>query len=139
MERKPTARDPVRVTRNGRRYFSKAHKEAVIAKCLTPGSSLAAVAPANGFNPNVVRKWVRKRQAREALAGPRAKLVPVALTAEQVSAVRQDSLRQSAVTQAAVCESGSMQIRIGAIELTVRGVVERAQLAMVLEVLLRSR
>jgi hypothetical protein len=37
--------EPYRVTRNGRRYFSKAHQEAVIAKCLAPGASLAPVAP----------------------------------------------------------------------------------------------
>ena len=36
------AGEPVRVTGNGRRYFSKAHREAVVAKCLVPGASLAA-------------------------------------------------------------------------------------------------
>ena len=56
------AGEPVRVTSNGRRYFSKAHKEAVIAKCLEPEASLAAVALANGFNANLVRRWVRQRQ-----------------------------------------------------------------------------
>ena len=55
------AGEPVRVTGNGRRYFSKAHREAVVAKCLAPGASLAAVALANGFNANLVRKWVRAR------------------------------------------------------------------------------
>ena len=49
------AGEPVRVTCNGRRYFSRAHKEAIVAKCLAPGASLAAVALANGFNANLVR------------------------------------------------------------------------------------
>jgi transposase-like protein len=53
------AGEPVRVTRNGRRYLGKAHLEAVVAKCLMPGTSLAAVALANAFNANLVRKWVR--------------------------------------------------------------------------------
>ena len=59
---------PYRVTSNGRRYFSKSHKEAGLAKCLAPGASLAAVALANGFNANLVRKWVRDRQAGDTLA-----------------------------------------------------------------------
>jgi transposase-like protein len=53
------AGEPVRVTRNGRRYLGKAHREAVVAKCPMPGTSLAAVALANDFNANLVRKWVR--------------------------------------------------------------------------------
>jgi len=53
--------EPYRITSNGRRYFSKAHKEAVLAKCLVPGASLAAVALANGFNANLVRKWIVKK------------------------------------------------------------------------------
>ncbi len=57
------AGEPVRVTRNGRRYFNKGHKDAVVARCLVLGTSLAAVALANGFNANLVRKWVRQRQA----------------------------------------------------------------------------
>ena len=51
------AGEPYRVTGNGLRDFSKAHKEAVIAKCLAPGASLARVALANDFNANLVRKW----------------------------------------------------------------------------------
>ena len=39
--------EPYRITSNGRRYFSKAHKEAMLAKCMAPGASLAAVALAN--------------------------------------------------------------------------------------------
>ncbi len=38
------AGEPVRVTCNGRRYYSKAHQEAVVAKCLVPGAALVAVA-----------------------------------------------------------------------------------------------
>ena len=49
--------EPLRVTCNGRRYFSAAHKRAVVQKCLVPGASLAAVALSCGFNANLVRKW----------------------------------------------------------------------------------
>lgn len=62
--------EPFRVTGNGRRYFSKAHKEAVIAQCLAPGVSLAGgdwpmdsmpTWCANGF---VIVGWVMSRRSR---------------------------------------------------------------------------
>lgn len=127
------ASEPVRITRNGRRYFSKAHKDAVIAKCLTPGASLAAVALANGFNANLVRKWVRQRQARQALSTSNARLLPVMIEQEQLPAA--NAIARPG--RSAAC--GSMQIRIGRIELVVRGAVEREPLSVVLNALLRSR
>jgi transposase-like protein len=127
------ASEPVRVTCNGRRYFSKAHKDAVIAKCLTPGASLAAVALANGFNANLVRKWVRQRQARQPLSKSNARLLPVTIEQEQAPA----SNASARAGRSAAC--GSMQIRIGRVELVVRGAVGREQLSVVLDTLLRSR
>ena len=35
--------EPLRVTRNGRRYFSAAHKRMVVQKCLVPGTSLSLI------------------------------------------------------------------------------------------------
>ena len=125
--------EPVRVTRNGRRYFSKAHKDAVIAKCMAAGASLAAVALANGFNANLVRKWVRQRQAQQGLAKSGAKLLPVTIEQEQGQAA-------NAMARAgSLAEGGSMEIRIGRNELLVRGAVDHEQLSVVLDALLRSR
>ena len=73
------AGEPVRVTCNGRRYFSRAHKDAVVAKCLAPGASLAAVALANGFNANLVRRWVEQQQSRHAGSKSTARLLPVTI------------------------------------------------------------
>jgi transposase-like protein len=131
------AGEPVRVTSNGRRYFSKAHKEAVVAKCLEPGASLAAVALANGFNANLVQRWVRQRQSRDGLT--KAKLVPVALSEEQSLLMPERSQARRAAPQVKCGDSGSMQIRIGGVDLVVHGVVDRDQLLAVLAVLLRSR
>jgi transposase len=122
--------EPVRITRNGRRYFSRAHKDAVMAKCLAPGASLAAVALANGFNANLVRKWVRQRQA---LPKAPARLLPVTLEPEQGRGANVPAHRAPAG------ECGSMEIRIGSIELVVRGAVQREPLSVVLETLLRAR
>ena len=62
--------EPLRVSRNGKRFFSEAHKRAVVEKCLVPGASVSAVALAHGFNTNLVRKWIVKHQAARALPEP---------------------------------------------------------------------
>lgn len=129
------ASEPVRITRNGRRYYSRAHKDAVIAKCLTPGVSLAAVALANGFNANLVRKWVRRHQARQVPSKSNARLLPVTIEREQARGGAANAIGDS--DGSAAC--GSIQIRAGRIELVVRGAVEREQLSMVLDTLLRLR
>ena len=130
---------PVRVTRNGRRYFNKAHKEAVVAKCLAPGASLAAVALANGFNANLVRKWVRQRQARDASANPATKLIPVRIEQEPARLLPESLVSRRAAAPVSAAQFGSMQLHIGTIELVLHGRVDRKQLSLVLETLLHSR
>jgi transposase-like protein len=130
--------DPVRVTRNGRRYFSKAHQEAVVAKCLVPGASLAAVALANGFNANLVRRWMRERQAGKALARSVPRLLPVTIQSEQTRVTPERVVsRRSA--RGRHCDCGSMQLRVGSIELVLHGTVDREQLSLMLETLLRAQ
>ena len=131
------AGEPYRVTGNGRRYFSKAHKEAVIEKCLAPGASLAGVALANGFNANLVRKWVRDRRAGDIAAKSPSKLLAVTLNAEPGGELPR-RMRVPASSRVRNAVSGSMEIRIGTIELVVHGVVDRAQLSEVLDRLLGS-
>ena len=131
------AGEPIRVTGNGRRYFSKAHKEAVLEKCLAPGASLAAVALANGFNANLVRKWVRDCQVGDTVAKSSSKLLPVTLDAQPGRDLLQRMLAP-AVAQGRKAVAGSMQIRIGTIELVVQGLVDGGQLSAVLDRLLRS-
>ena len=129
------AGEPFRVTGNGRRYFSKAHKEAVIAKCLAPGASLAAVALANGFNANLVRKWVRERRVGDVAARSSSKLLPVTLDTEPARELPR-RMQAPARGQARKAAAGSMEIRIGTMELVVHGLVDRAQLSEVLDRLL---
>lgn len=133
------AGEPVRVTCNGRRYFSKAHQEAVVAKCLVPGASLAAVALANGFNANLVRRWVRERQAGNALVRTAPRLLPVTIQAEQTRVPSVRVVSKRSVVRPRRCDSGSMQLRVGSIELVLHGTVDREQLSLVLEALLRAR
>ena len=131
------AGEPYRITGNGRRYFSKAHKEAGIAKCLAPGASLAGVALANGFNANLVRKWVRDRLAGDMAAKSASKLVPVTLDAQPGPELPR-RMRVPARVPVSNAVVGSMEIRIGTIELVVHGRVDQAQLSAVLDRLLGS-
>ena len=131
------AGEPYRITGNGRRYFSKAHKEVVIAKCLAPGASLAGVALANGFNANLVRKWVRDRLAGDMAAKSASKLVPVTLDAQPGPELPR-RMRVPARVPVSNAVVGSMEIRIGTIELVVHGRVDQAQLSAVLDRLLGS-
>ena len=131
--------EPVRVTCNGRRYFSKAHQEAVVAKCLVPGASLAAVALANGLNANLVRRWMRERQAENIPTRTPAKLLPVTIQAEQARLLPERVVSKRSAARARRCDCGSMQLRVGSIEMVLHGTVDREQLSLVLETLLRAQ
>jgi transposase-like protein len=133
------AGEPVRVTRNGRRYYSKAHQEAVVAKCLVPGASLAAVALANGFNANLVRRWVRVRQARHTLAHAAPRLLPVTIQPEQARVLPERAVSRRSRARINHADRGSMKLRVGSIELVLHGTVDREQLSLVLETLLRAQ
>lgn len=120
--------EPLRVSRNGRRYFSQAHKDAVVAQCLVPGASLAAVALAHGFNANLVRRWVKERQTQ---SSPSAKLLPVAIESHRAG--------NTLVPAAGSAACGIIELRVGKAELCVRGAVERETLSVVLDTLSRLR
>jgi transposase-like protein len=120
--------EPVTVTCNGRRYFSRAHKEAVVAKCLVAGASVSAVAQANGLRCSVVRRWVRQYEAGQRDSS--AKLLAVRIEPQSVQRLAEDAVAS---------EDGSIELRVGQIELTVRGRVERASLVLMLNAALRAR
>lgn len=50
--------------RRRRRIHSDEFKATVVASCLQPGMSMAAVAMANGINANLLRRWVRAAEMR---------------------------------------------------------------------------
>ena len=133
--------EPERVTRNGRRFFSEEHKRAVVGRCLAPGASVSAVSLAHGFNANLVRKWIRVHQARQAVDG--GKLVPVTVReAREIAPARQARVKPAATrtaTSSLATGSGTIEIELGAAKLVVRGMVEPAQLRVVLDLIARYR
>lgn len=128
--------EPLRVTRNGRRYFSAAHKRAMVQKCLVPGASLAAIALSYGFNANLVRKWVRQHQERSLSS----KLLPVVVTPQVPLA----KARATAVVTSKIARikpksaRSALELQIGATRLVLR-TVDLEQLRIVLDALLGTR
>jgi len=133
VDRSMSLAEPLSVTRNGRRYFSAAHKRAVVQKCLVPGASLAAVALSHGFNANLVRKWVRQFQERNLST----KLVPVVVTPQAPLAKTATRVVRIARSKPKSIRS-SLELQIGATRLVLRG-MDLEQLRVVLDTLLCAR
>ena len=126
--------EPLRTTRNGRRYFSAEHKRAVVERCLAPGASVAAVSLEHGFNANLVRRWINAYQAR--LAEGTSKLVPVTVREAREAVSSRGAAGRSAVGQAT---GGPIEIELGAVKLILRGPINAGELRVVLDVLSRYR
>lgn len=124
LENRRVAVEPERVSRNGRRFFSEAHKRAVVAKCLVPGASVSAIALAHGFNTNLVRKWISNHPSRGVLGRPGGTLVPVSL----LEAPAKPTRRAAAGKRAPGTEGGWIEVEIGAARVILRGHVDAAQL-----------
>jgi len=129
--------EPLRVSRNGKRFFSEAHKRAVVEKCLVPGASVSAVALAHGFNTNLVRKWIVKHQAARALARSAGILLPVSVIEAPAKLVRNS--RRAVDKRARELASGWIEIEIDAARVIVCGRVEAGQLRLVLDALSARR
>jgi len=54
--------------RRRRREHSAEFKAQVVAACIAPGVSSAAVAMAHGLNPNLARRWVREAERGSGVA-----------------------------------------------------------------------
>ncbi len=102
--------EPLRVSRNGKRFFSEAHKRAVVEKCLVPGASVSAVALAHGFNTNLVRKWIAKHQASRALVRTPGALLPVSVIEAPATSTRRS--RRAESKRAPEQASGWIEIEI---------------------------
>jgi len=133
LENRRVPVEPLRVSRNGRRFFSESHKRAVVEKCLVPGASVSAVALAHGFNTNLVRKWILKHQAARALARTAGPLVPVSMIEAPAKSTRKS--RHGAGKRVPELASGWIEIEVGATRVILRGKVEAGQLRLVLDAL----
>jgi transposase len=65
-----------RLSRNGRRLWSKAQKQLIVSEATVPGVSVSQVSRRYDVNANLIFRWVK---AAEAKAGKKQKLVPVGI------------------------------------------------------------
>jgi transposase len=72
--------------RRRRRTHGAEFKAQVVAACISPGVSIAAVAMAHGVNSNLARRWVLEAERRGggALATAASSAVPTAFVAVQL-------------------------------------------------------
>ena len=131
LENRRVPVEPERVSRNGRRFFSEAHKRAVVEKCLVPGASVSAIALAHGFNTNLVRKWISNHQSRRIPGRPTGTLVPVSLLEASAKPTR----RRAAGKRVAEAASGWIELEIGAVRVILRGHVDAGELRAVFDAL----
>ena len=132
--------EPLRVTRNGKRFFSKEHKRAVVERCLAPGASVAGVALAHGLNANLVRRWMDRHRTRSAKSSRATKLVAVNVgSARHEPLLVTDDAKPRARASTARNSTGSIEIEIAGGRLLLHGAVDVEQLRLVLEMLIRAR
>ena len=91
--------------RRTRRRHDSEFKAQVIAACLQPGVSLAAIALANGLNANMLRKWVRDHRMGIGSDGSppdrgqvRSAMVPARIEANEVPAEIRIDVRRGGTT-----------------------------------------
>ena len=81
-----TISNEVSAGRRRRRTHSAEFKAQLVAACISPGVSIAAVAMAHGVNSNLARRWVLEAERRGggALAAAASSAVPTAFVAVQL-------------------------------------------------------
>ena len=138
------------ITGTPRRQHDRAFKADLVAQCLVPGASVAAVALAGGINANLLFKWRRdhlhSQQLKRPAAPSTAVLVPVQLATgmdveagnSQPSAPTPASTGLAVAPQRAVRSTGIIELDIAGAVLRLRGPVDEASLCSVLRALRQS-
>jgi transposase len=136
--------EPARITRNGRRYYPADYKRQVVESCLVPGASVAGIALAHGFNANLVRKWIRVHQFRQAREQRKGRaLVPVTVRESVPTKASHTSRRSRRATSQAqpstdrpIVSGRGVEITIGLARITFSGAPDRELLRWVIGALL---
>jgi transposase len=130
-----------------RRQHEKSFKAELVARCLLPGASVAAIALAGGINANLLFKWrrdhLRSQRLSSAASSSSAVLVPVHV-ASAVDTDAGNSQSSPASTSLAVAPhrtvrtTGIIELDIVGAQLRLRGPVDEASLCSVLRALRHS-
>jgi transposase len=139
-----------RIAMAPRRQHERSFKTELVAQCLVPGASVAAIALAGGINANLLFKWRRDHltslQPSGSMSSP-AVLVPVHV--EPVVGGQGDGGAQqlglapvspslTVTTNRVARSSGVIELEIAGAQLRLRGPVDEASLCSVLRALRHS-
>ena len=134
------------ITGAPRRQHEKSFKAELVARCLLPGASVAAIALAGGINANLLFKWrrdhLRSQRLGSATSSSSAVLVPVHIAAavdadagNSQSAPLPASTALVVAPQRSVRTTGIIELDIAGAQLRLRGPVDEASLCSVLRAL----
>ena len=138
------------ITGAPRRQHEKSFKAELVARCLLPGASVAAIALAGGINANLLFKWrrdhLRSQRLSSATSSSSSVLVPVhvdsAIDADagnsHSSAPLPASTALVVAPQRSVRTTGIIELDIAGAQLRLRGPVDEASLCSVLRALRQS-
>ena len=138
------------ITGTSRRQHEKSFKAELVAQCLLPDASVAAVALAGGINANLLFKWrrdhLRSQRLSSAASSSSAVLVPVHMAAvmdgeaghSQSSAPSPASTALAVAPQRCVRTTGIIELDIAGAQLRLRGPVDEVSLCSVLRALRQS-
>jgi len=88
-----------------RRSFSAEFKQAVVAECKQPGTSVSAVSIRHGINANLIQRWIKEFEAGVTWTGPGGHQLRKYLTRFKHSIVEQ-CLLPGAVTSTVALQNG---------------------------------
>jgi len=122
-----------------RRRFTLEQKRAIVEQSMKPGASVSRVARDYDVNTNQVFKWRRLHEQGLLGAGHKAvAMLPVKIEELPTSTGRiVIQARDAEVKQPRAAKAGSMEIELQSGRVTVRGVVDRAALRVVIKMLSR--
>jgi transposase len=137
------------ITGTPRRQHEKSFKAELVARCLVPGASVAAIALAGGINANLLFKWrrdhLRSLRLGSATSSSSAVLVPVhvasAVDAEAGNSQSSPSPASTALAvapQRSMRTSGIIELDVAGAQLRLRGPVDEVSLCSVLRALRQS-
>jgi transposase len=138
------SRESKNVSRRGnqpvrRRRFTLERKREIVEQSMKPGASVSRVARDHDVNTNQVFKWRRLHEQGLLGAGRQAvPMLPVRIEDQGTASGRlivQSPTPEARSSRAA--QAGSMEIELRGGRVTVRGVVDRAALRVVLNMLAR--
>ncbi len=128
-----------------RRQHERSFKAELVAQCLVPGASVAAVALAGGVNANLLFKWRRdhlRAMRASGAASSSAVLIPVQVAPDVASGSQllpPTSTATAVLVSRSTRNAGVIELDVAGAQLRLRGPVDEGSLCSVLRALRNSQ